>query len=165
MTLAQQTGVALAKAGHVVLSGGGCVGMMGALAAGARSVGGHTIGVIPQSLVDLEVADRDADELVVTADMAQRKTVMLARSDAFIALPGGIGTLDELFEVWTIGSLRLHRKPVVIVNCGGFYTGMLDWINRLVAERFVTQAASSLPIVCPDLETALDTLSHVAGHM
>ena len=84
--------------------------MMGAVATGARAGGAHTLGVIPQSLVDLEVADTDADELVVTDGMASRKNLMIDRSDAFLVLPGGLGTLDELFEVWTTATLGLHAQ-------------------------------------------------------
>src|SRR4051812_46236853 len=100
LDLATRTGNELAARGHSLVSGGGCVGMMGAVADGARAGGAHTLGVIPQSLVDLEVADRNSDELIVTTDMGLRKNLMIERSDAFITLPGGLGTLDELFEVW-----------------------------------------------------------------
>ena len=99
--------------------------MMGAVADGARAGGAHTLGVIPQSLVDLEVADTSADELIVTADMGARKNLMIDRSDAFITLPGGLGTLDELFEVWTTATLDLHRKPIVLLDPDGFYDGLL----------------------------------------
>ncbi|TDB81923.1 TIGR00730 family Rossman fold protein, partial [Micromonospora fluostatini] len=101
LDLAAETGAELARRGHTLVSGGGCVGMMGALVDGARAAGGTTVGVIPQSLVDLEVADLASDELLVTDSMASRKTLMIERSDAFLTLPGGLGTLDELFEVWT----------------------------------------------------------------
>ncbi|MGE5829047.1 MAG: TIGR00730 family Rossman fold protein, partial [Micromonosporaceae bacterium] len=101
LDLAGSVGAALAARGHRVVSGGGRVGMMGTLATAARGGGAHTLGVIPQSLVDLEVADTEADELVVTDGMAARKIVLLERAHAFLVLPGGIGTLDELFEVWT----------------------------------------------------------------
>lgn len=158
LALARETGQELAKAGHVVLSGGGRVGMMGELAAGARAAGGHTIGVIPQVLVGREVADREADELILTEDLAGRKTAMLAHADAFLVLPGGIGTLDELFEVWTIGALRVHRKPVIVVNADNFYGPLLDWINSLVERGFVSNAGGRLPVVVPDLPSALTRL-------
>ncbi|MDT5028099.1 MAG: hypothetical protein QOE61_4525, partial [Micromonosporaceae bacterium] len=99
LILADQVGAALGARGHQLISGGGRVGMMGAIVQGARKTGAHTLGVIPQALVDLEVADLDSDELVVTDGMAARKIVMLERADGFLILPGGLGTLDELFEV------------------------------------------------------------------
>ena len=95
------------------MSGGGNVSAMGAVAAGARARGGRTVGVIPKALVHRELADADADELIVTDTMRERKQIMEDRADAFIALPGGIGTLEELFETWTAGYLGMHDKPVV----------------------------------------------------
>ena len=121
LDLAESTGRELAARGHTLVSGGGRVGMMGAVAEGARAGGAHTLGVIPQSLVDLEVADTCADELIVTDDMGARKDLMIDRSDAFITLPGGLGTLDELFEVWTTATLDLHHKPIVLLNPDGYY--------------------------------------------
>jgi len=116
LDLATRTGHELAVRGHTLVSGGGCVGMMGAVADGARAAGAHTLGIIPQSLVDLEVADTAADELIVTTDMGSRKNLLIERSDAFITLPGGLGTLDELFEVWTTATLDLHHKPIVLLD-------------------------------------------------
>ena len=141
LDLATETGREIALRGHTLVSGGGCVGMMGAVADGARSGGAHTLGVIPQSLVDLEVADIHSDELIVTADMGSRKNVMIDRSDAFITLPGGLGTLDELFEVWTTATLDLHRKPIVLLDPDGFYAGLLDWLDGLARTAFVREAA------------------------
>jgi uncharacterized protein (TIGR00730 family) len=158
LELAREVGVALAKRGHRVISGGGRVGMMGTLATGARSAGGHTFGVIPQSLVDLEVADDDADELVVTDGMAARKIVLIDRADAFLVLPGGLGTLDELFEVWTTATLGLHAKPIVLLDQDGFFAGLLDWIGSLVASGFVPPTARSAIRVVATVEDALDSL-------
>ena len=111
--------------------------MMGAVADGARAGGAHTLGVIPQSLVDLEVADVASDELIVTADMGARKNLMIERSDAFLTLPGGLGTLDELFEVWTTATLDLHAKPIVLLDPDGFYDGLLRWLGGLAETAFV----------------------------
>ncbi len=119
--------------------------MMGELAGGARDGGARTVGVIPESLVALEVADRSADELIVTADMAERKALMIEKADAFLALPGGIGTLDELFEVWTTATLRLHAKPCVVLDPDGFYAGLLDWLRELAASGFVR--ADAMPML------------------
>jgi uncharacterized protein (TIGR00730 family) len=158
LELARAVGVALAERGHQVVSGGGRVGMMGALAIGARDAGGHTLGVIPQSLVDLEVADHDADELVVTDGMAARKIVMIDRADAFLVLPGGLGTLDELFEVWTTATLGLHSKPIVLLDEDGFFTGLLAWLRELVTKGFVRPTAMTTLRVAGSLDDALSIL-------
>src|SRR3954469_18159228 len=109
--LAADVGTELARRGHSLVSGGGRVSMMGAVARAARAGGARTVGVIPQALSELEVADDDADELLVTPGMRERKGLMDSRADAFLALPGGLGTLEELLEVWVARSLGLHDKP------------------------------------------------------
>jgi uncharacterized protein (TIGR00730 family) len=158
LELAARTGKELAARGHTLVSGGGCVGMMGAVADGARAGGAHTLGVIPQSLVDLEVADTAADELIVTADMGGRKNLMIERSDAFITLPGGLGTLDELFEVWTTATLALHRKPIVLLDPDGFYTGLLSWLGGLADTAFVRRAALEQVTVVGSVSAAFDAI-------
>jgi uncharacterized protein (TIGR00730 family) len=158
LALARSVGEQLARGGHQVISGGGRVGMMGALATGARSAGGQTIGVIPQSLVDLEVADDDAGELVVTDGMSARKTVMIDRSDGFLVLPGGLGTLDELFEVWTMATLGMHAKPIVLLDPDGFYTPLLDWLDGLVSTGFARPTSRSAVRVVATLAEALDAV-------
>jgi uncharacterized protein (TIGR00730 family) len=158
LELAARTGKELAARGHTLVSGGGCVGMMGAVADGARAGGAHTLGVIPQSLVDLEVADTAADELIVTADMGGRKNLMIERSDAFITLPGGLGTLDELFEVWTTATLALHRKPIVLLDPDGFYTGLLSWLGGLADTAFVRRAALEQVTVVGSVPVAFDAI-------
>ncbi|GIG58334.1 cytokinin riboside 5'-monophosphate phosphoribohydrolase [Longispora fulva] len=158
LNLATATGAALAEAGHVLVSGGGRVGMMGAVAAGARGAGGHTVGIIPRQLQDREVADLDADELVVTETMADRKTLLIERSDAFVVLPGGLGTLDELFEVWTVAGLGFHPKPIIVVNADGFYDGLLAWLDRAVADGMVRADAVKAVTVVGDLDAALALL-------
>ena len=162
LDLAARTGRELAVRGHTLVSGGGRVGMMGALADGARSGGAHTIGVIPQSLVDLEVADTAADELIVTGDMGARKNMMIDRSDAFITLPGGLGTLDELFEVWTTATLDLHRKPIVLLDPDGFYDGLMSWLGRLADAGFVRRAALKQITVAASIPVAFDTIEAAA---
>ena len=158
LDLATHTGHELAVRGHSLVSGGGCVGMMGAVAAGARAAGAHTLGVIPQSLVDLEVADLASDELIVTADMGGRKNLMIERSDAFLTLPGGLGTLDELFEVWTTATLDLHRKPIVLLDPDGFYDGLLTWLEQLAGTEFVRTAALGRVAVAKSVSSALDLI-------
>ena len=163
LDLATETGRALGRRGHTLVSGGGCVGMMGALADGARAGGAHTIGVIPQMLKDLEVADLAAGELVITDGMASRKTAMMARSDAFLTLPGGLGTLDELFEVWTTATLDIHRKPVVLLDTDGFYTGLIDWLAGLGPTAFAKPAALDLLLVVDSVDAALDVIEEHVG--
>ncbi|GLY01025.1 MULTISPECIES: TIGR00730 family Rossman fold protein [Actinoplanes] len=163
LDLATETGRALAERGHTLVSGGGCVGMMGTVADGARSAGGHTLGIIPQCLVDLEVADIASDELVVTTDMGARKNVMIERSDAFITLPGGLGTLDELFEVWTTATLAVHRKPIVLLDPDGFYDGLVTWLGGLVDDKFVRPAAMEMLRVTRSVPEALDVIEQVLG--
>jgi uncharacterized protein (TIGR00730 family) len=158
LDLAAETGKELAARGHTLVSGGGSVGMMGAVADAARAGGAHTLGVIPQTLVDLEVADRSADELIVTADMGARKNLMIERSEAFLTLPGGLGTLDELFEVWTTATLDLHRKPIVLLDPDGFYEGLMTWLGRLAETAFVRPAALDRVTVAGSLEAAFQAI-------
>src|SRR4051812_33726852 len=120
--------------------------MMGAVARAARAGGAPTVGVIPAHLVPFEVADTDADELIVVDTMRERKRIMDERSDAFLALPGGIGTLEELFEVWTARSLGMHDKPVVVLDPDGFYAPLWSYLYDLRARGFVRASAlESLP--------------------
>jgi uncharacterized protein (TIGR00730 family) len=158
LDLAHDLGVEIGRRGHELVSGGGCVGMMGAVADGARAGGGRTYGVIPQSLVDLEIADTKSDELVVTDGMASRKTLMIEKSDAFITLPGGLGTLDELFEVWTTAMLDLHRKPLLLLDADGFYGGLLDWLRGLATQEFVRPSALAMLHISGNVSESLDLL-------
>ena len=139
--LATAVGAELARRGHSLVSGGGRVSMMGAVARAARAGGARTVGVIPQHLVGYELADDDADELVVVDTMRERKRAMESRADAFLALPGGIGTLEELFEIWTSRSLTMHAKPVAVLDVDGFYTPLWGWLEDLIARGFVRRAA------------------------
>ena len=163
LDLAFAVGAEIARRGHTLVSGGGCVGMMGAVTDGARSAGGRTVGIIPQALLDLEVADRAADELVVTADMADRKTAMVERSDAFLTLPGGLGTLDELFEVWTTATLAQHAKPMVLLDTEGFYQPMLAWLSQLSAAGFIRPSGLELLAVTAAVPAAVDLLEERIG--
>jgi len=119
--LAEEVGTRLAAGGHTLVSGGARVSMMGAVARAARAGGARTVGVMPQVLIDIEVGDVESDELTIVDTMRARKQLMDDRSDMFVVLPGGIGTFEELFEVWTAGSIGLHRKPVFVLDPDGFY--------------------------------------------
>ena len=141
LELATEVGARIAAEGHGLVSGGGRVSMMGAVARAARAGGAHTVGVIPAHLMPLEVADTDADELIVVDTMRERKRIMDERSDAFLALPGGLGTLEELFEVWTAASLGMHAKPVAVLDPNDFYEPLWVYLDELVARGFVRRAA------------------------
>jgi uncharacterized protein (TIGR00730 family) len=159
--LAAAVGTRLAAGGHSLVSGGGRVSMMGAVAAAARAGGAPTLGVIPRHLVDLEVADVDAARLVVVDTMRERKRVMDESSDAFLALPGGIGTLEELFEVWTAASLGMHAKPVVVLDHDGYYAPLWAFLDGLRERGFVRQAALDTLHRAPTVEAAFAVLDRV----
>jgi uncharacterized protein (TIGR00730 family) len=134
--LAGEVGAELARRGHSLVTGGGSVSCMGAVARAARAGGAHTVGVIPEALQAMEVADEDSDELVVTPDMRSRKGEMDARADAFLTLPGGIGTLEELMEIWVARVLRMHAKPVVVLDPDGLFEPLRGLVERLVELGF-----------------------------
>jgi uncharacterized protein (TIGR00730 family) len=154
--LAADVGREIAARGWELVSGGGQRSMMGAVATAARSGGARTTGVIPRSMVEREWADHDSDELLVTETMRERKALMEAHADAFLALPGGLGTCEELFEVWTSGYLGMHDKPVVLLDPDGHWTGLLDWVRGLGERGFVTDDALARLVVTTDVAGALD---------
>ncbi len=156
--LATELGTALAARGHSLVSGGGRVSMMGAVARAARAGGAHTVGVIPQALVGLEVADDEADELLVVPDMRARKGLMDARADAFVTLPGGIGTIEELMEVWTARSLGMHRKPVVLLDPWDDLLPLVDLAISLRDRGFVRPPALAHLLRTSDVTQALDAV-------
>ncbi|WP_209305880.1 TIGR00730 family Rossman fold protein [Mycobacterium sp. PS03-16] len=153
--LATHVGTAIADRGWTLVSGGGNVSAMGAVAHAARAHGGRTVGVIPKALVHREVADVDAHELVVTDTMRERKQVMEDRADAFLSLPGGIGTLEEFFEAWTAAYLGMHSKPVVMLDPIGHYDGLLTWLHGLVGSGYVAQEALDRLVVVDGIEAAM----------
>lgn len=136
LDLAQEVGTELARRGHSLVSGGAIVSCMGEVARSARAGGARTVGVIPESLVSVEISDEGNDELIITPDMRSRKGEMERRSDAFLVLPGGLGTLEELFEIWTARVLGLHEKPVVILDPYGLYDQLRDFIEHLLDQGF-----------------------------
>lgn len=156
--LATVVGGRLAEHGWTLVSGGGSVSMMGAVARAVRAGGGRTVGVIPRALVAIEVADHEADELVVTDGMRERKAVMDARSDAFLTLPGGIGTLEELLEIWVARSLGLHGKPVVVLDPDGVFAPLRQQVDRLVETGFVRPAAAAALVWTSTVDDAFEAL-------
>jgi uncharacterized protein (TIGR00730 family) len=159
VALAGEVGTALAARGHSLVSGGGRVSMMGAVAAAARAGGAHTRGVIPAHLVPYEVADTAADELVVVDTMRERKRVMDESSDAFLVLPGGIGTLEEFFEVWTSHTLGMHAKRVVVLDPDGFYEPLWAYLKGLSGNGFVRDVAFESLAVVGRVDDAFDALA------
>ncbi|MFD0900684.1 LOG family protein [Actinomadura sediminis] len=139
--LAAEAGAELARRGHSLVSGGAQVSCMGAVARAARAGGARTVGVIPEGLVDLEISDEENDELIVTPDMRARKGEMDRRSDAFLVLPGGIGTLEELFEIWTARTLGMHDKPIVLLDPVGVYEPLRELMKGLAEHGFTRPGA------------------------
>ena len=148
LTQAQELGRLLASNGIGLVYGGGKVGLMGAIADACLDAGGHVTGVIPEALCMKEVEHRGLNEQHKTRSMHERKEIMAKISDGFITLPGGIGTMDEFFEMWTWAQLGIHSKPCAILNVAGYYDPMLDFIERrLVAENFVQAKSRAMLIV------------------
>jgi uncharacterized protein (TIGR00730 family) len=153
---ARGLGQALVERGLDLVYGGASVGIMGVIADTVLGLGGRVTGVMPESIVRKEVAHRGLTELHVTSSMHERKMKMAELSDAFVALPGGIGTLEEIFEVWTWGQLGLHAKPCGFLNVAGYYDGLVAFLDHTVAERFVKEANRAMLIVSGDPAELLD---------
>jgi hypothetical protein len=158
LALARSVGTRLAAGGHSLVSGGGRVSMMGEVAHAARAGGAWTVGVIPEHLMPYEVADVEADELIVVETMHERKRIMEARADVFLALPGGIGTLEEFFEVWTSLSLGMHAKPVAVLDPDGYYEPLWQWLDELRKRGFVRAAALDVLGRTASVDEAFGTL-------
>lgn len=141
---ARALGSRLAAGGHTLIYGAGNIGLMGALGAAVHAGGGRVVGVIPEKLRGLELAYEDADELIITETMRERKAVMEDRADAFVALPGGFGTLEEIMEVLTLKQLRYHDKPLVFLNTRGIFSGLFSFFDELFTHRFVKDSQRAL---------------------
>ena len=144
---AKALGAALGRAGIDLVYGGGRVGLMGIVADAAMAAGSRAIGVIPQALYDLEVGHDGLTELHVVRSMHERKALMADLSDGFIALSGGIGTFEELFEIWTWGQLGDHAKPVSLLNIAGFYDGLTTFLDDVVSAGFLRAAHREMLMV------------------
>ena len=155
---AARLGRALARNNIEIIYGGGKIGLMGIMADAALQAGGRVTGVIPGFLADLELAHGQLSRLITVETMHERKAVINEMSDAVIALPGGFGTLDELFEMLTWGQLGLHDKPVGILNTNGFYDHMLSLVHSMVAEGFLKEINSDMLLVYSNIDELLEKM-------
>ena len=164
MELAAEVGRTLAQRGIGVVYGGGRLGLMGAVAGAALEAGGEVIGVIPEALVSSEVANRDCTELIVVADMHQRKAAFTRLSDGFVTLPGGVGTMDELWEAISWAQLGYHAKPVGLLNAHGFYDHLIAFNHHMIEVGFIRPAHQGIMIAEPELDLLLDRMAAHQPH-
>ncbi|QNP61508.1 TIGR00730 family Rossman fold protein [Streptomyces genisteinicus] len=164
--LAAQVGAELARRGIGLVYGGGRTGLMGVLADAALEAGGEVVGVMPRSMIEREWAHEQVTELVICDTMHERKAIMADRADAFAALPGGLGTLEEIFEVWSWRQLGFHRKPVGLLDAGGFWTPLIGALRSISATGLLAASTLDDLAVAPDLPGLLDALEDRlrAGH-
>jgi uncharacterized protein (TIGR00730 family) len=161
--VAAEVGATVAERGWRMVYGGGDVGLMGVVSDAALKAGGEVLGIIPRLLLEREIGKREVDHLVVTETMSDRKERMIAASDAFVALPGGLGTLDELLEVMTLRQLGFIEKPIVLVDVEGYWRPFMTMFERIVEEAFAEQDASSLLTVADGAERALELVAEEAS--
>jgi uncharacterized protein (TIGR00730 family) len=159
---AEALGMALGRKGWRLVYGGGDVGLMGAVARSTMAAGGTVLGIIPQRLLDLEVGKRDITELRVTRNMFDRKERLIDESDAFVALPGGLGTLDEVLDALTLRQLGYHGKPILLVDVDGFWRRARAVLEHFVAAAFADESALDLCELIPDVAGAVARLEDVA---
>jgi uncharacterized protein (TIGR00730 family) len=158
-TTARELGRELAARKLALVYGGGRVGLMGEVASAALASGGSVVGVIPHSLALKEIAQEDCTELIVVNTMHERKSRMADRADAFVALPGGYGTCDELFEILTWAQLGIHHKPVAILNVNGFFAPLLAWLDHIVTEGLLKAKHRALLLVADTVPELFAKLS------
>ena len=152
-------GAAIARRGLGLVYGGASVGLMGTVADAALAAGGEVIGVLPEGLARREIAHAGLAELHIVDSMHARKTMMADAADAFVALPGGLGTLEEVFEVWTWSQLGIHAKPVGFLDVEGYFAGLFDFLDRSVAEGFVSAPHRGLALREEEPDRLLDRLA------
>ena len=164
MELAAEVGRSLAQRGIGVVYGGGRLGLMGAVASGALDAGGEVIGVIPEALVSSEVANHDCTELIVVADMHQRKAAFTRLSDGFVTLPGVVGTMDELWEAISWAQLGYHAKPVGLLNAFGFYDHLIAFNHQMIEVGFIRPAHQGIMIAEAELDLLLERMAAHQPH-
>jgi len=155
---AEAMGRAIANRGQRLVYGGAKVGLMGALADAALDAGGEVVGVIPAALADKEIAHDGLSRLEIVASMHERKARMAELSDGFIALPGGVGTLEEIFEIWTWGQLGFHAKPAGFLNALGYYNALRNFVDHAVGEAFLQAPHRDMIIFREDAAQMLDAM-------
>lgn len=160
---ARETGTLIGRLGWQLVYGGGRAGLMGAVADAALAAGARVVGVIPQSLMRRELGHTGVSELHVVQTMHERKRLMAERSDAFVALPGGIGTLEELFEVWTWRQLGYHDKPLGLLNTGGYYDKLLAFVADMADDGFVLPGQRALLQVASTPQSLFERLGNLAA--
>ena len=158
---AARLGRTLVERNLCLVYGGASVGLMGAVADAVIEAGGRAVGVIPQSLIDMEIAHTGLADLHVVASMHERKALMAQLSDGFIALPGGIGTLEELFEILTFAQLRFHQKPCGLLNVEGYYDKLIDFLNNAHTQGFVSSAQTRYLFVNQTVDGLLDSFNGI----
>lgn len=163
MALAENVGRWIGQHQGQLVYGGGRSGLMGCVAQATLAAGGRVVGVIPKALVEREFANHDCTELHVVDTMHERKRLMAERADAFLALPGGIGTFEEFFEVWTWRQLGYHDKPIGLLNASGYYDGLLTFLKHSVAQEFMNSWQMAFIREGDDLERLLPALVQAAG--
>jgi uncharacterized protein (TIGR00730 family) len=161
--VARGLAIAMAERGIGLVYGGGRLGLMGVVADAALEAGAEVYGVIPQALVDLEVAHPGLTELHLVNTMHERKAMMTELTDAFVAIPGGIGTLDELFEAWSWNALGYHAKPFALLNVDGFWDGMIAFLDNVTANGFMSPARRAQLLVSDGIEDVIDRLDSAIG--
>ena len=155
---ARATATAMVREKIQLVYGGGRLGLMGLIADSVLELGGFVYGVIPQALVDIEVAHVNVTELHIVETMHERKAKMTELADAFLALPGGIGTLDEFFEAWSWNALGYHKKPFCLLNVNGYWDGLIEFIDHSTASGFMSQQRRAQLLVAGSPEQALELL-------
>ena len=161
---AAELGDAIARQNWRLVYGGNHIGCMGTLADAARSAGGKVTGITPQLLVDEGIADEHCDELVVTSGMRERKALLEQRADAFVTLPGGMGTFEEVFEIIVGRMLGYHSKPIVLLNIAGYYNPLLAMIEHGIEQRFIRAKARDAYFVATDVTKTIEHLAQAGGN-
>lgn len=159
LSLGFDLGAAIAKKGHELVWGGGAISVMGEVAKGARAHGGRTIGVIPERLMNVEFIDHESTELHVVSDMRERKGLIEKLSDSFIALPGGIGTLEEFFEIWVGRYLGFHSKPIAVLDPANVYGSLRNALDDLTQKNFMKPGQHELVSWCSNVDDAINHVS------